>query len=54
MVKNMIADMESYKISIEKDSSLVSGQLIVELNNSVIDIGFSQQINNARRLLNDE
>ncbi|KKW81782.1 hypothetical protein AAV96_02685 [Acinetobacter sp. AG1] len=54
MIKNVIADMESYKISIEKDSSLVSGQLIVELNNSVIDIGFSQQINNARRLLNDE
>lgn len=54
MIKNVIADMESYKISIEKDNSLVSGQLIVELNNSVIDIGFSQQINNARRLLNDE
>ncbi|MBC9229246.1 hypothetical protein HI850_007885 [bacterium SPL81] len=54
MIKNVIEDLESFKISIEKDSSLVSGQLIVELNNSVIDIGFRQQINNARRLLNDE
>lgn len=54
MIKNVIEDLESYKITIEKDSSLASGQLIVELNNSVIDIGFSQQINNARQLLNDE
>jgi len=54
MIKNVMEDLESFKISIEKDSSLVSGQLIVELNNSVLDIGFRQQINNARQLLNDE
>ncbi|MHA3061120.1 FliH/SctL family protein [Acinetobacter sp. ANC 4636] len=54
MIKNVIEDLESYKITIEKDSSLASGQIIVELNNSFIDIGFSQQINNARQLLNDK
>jgi len=54
MIKNVIEDLEAYKITLEKDSSLASGQLIVELNNSVIDIGFSQQVNNARQLLNDE
>ncbi|WP_336943696.1 FliH/SctL family protein [Acinetobacter modestus] len=56
MVKNIIEDacLEAYKITIEKDSSLISGQLIVELNNSAIDIGFSQQVNNVRQLLNDE
>lgn len=44
--------LEPYKILLAKDSSLKNGQFVVDLNNSMIDIGFNQQITKARQLLN--
>lgn len=45
--------LNDYSIQVSKDSSLNAGQFLVELNNSIIDISFSQQVNNVRHLLNE-
>lgn len=56
MIKRIINENDAlslYSIQITKDSSLNTGQLLIELNRSIIDISFSQQVNNVRQLLND-
>lgn len=45
--------LSDYSIQVAKDSSLNTGQILVELNSSIIDISFSQQVSNIRQLLND-
>lgn len=56
MIKKIIYEndyLRDYKILIEKDSSLISGQYIIDLKDSIVDIGVVQQIGKVRQLLNE-
>lgn len=56
MIKRIIEESDAlsiYSIQVSKESSLNTGQLLIELKSSMIDISFSQQVNNVRQLLND-
>ncbi|ENW91568.1 FliH/SctL family protein [Acinetobacter dispersus] len=56
MIKRIVDESDTlsdYSVQVSKDSSLIIGQVFIELNSSLIDISFSQQINSVRQLLND-
>ncbi|USA45386.1 FliH/SctL family protein [Acinetobacter sp. C26M] len=56
MIKRIVDEndvLNDYSVQVSKDSSLNVGQVLIELNSSIVDISFSQQINSVRQLLND-
>lgn len=56
MIKKIISENNSlanYTIAVEKDNSLISGQYLIDLKESMLDIGVVQQFDKVRQLLNE-
>ncbi len=56
MIKKIISEnnfLANYNIGIEKDNSLISGQYLIDLKESMLDIGVEQQFDKVRQLLNE-
>ncbi|HDI2821236.1 TPA: hypothetical protein PKT66_003242 [Acinetobacter baumannii] len=56
MIKKIISEnnlLANYNIVIEKDNSLISGQYLIDLKESMLDIGVVQQFDKVRQLLNE-
>lgn len=56
MIKKIISENNSlanYTIVVEKDNSLISGQYLIDLKESMLDVGIVQQFDKVRQLLNE-
>jgi hypothetical protein len=56
MIKKVITEnvfLANYNIVVEKDNSLISGHYLIDLKESMLDIGVKQQFDKIRQLLND-